>query len=200
MKKEIAVDDKKDIKKQRIKMYFLEAAKDLILAQGVESVSVRKVAYMAGYSYATIYNYFEDLNDLLWNVKSLFIKDIGAYMHNKVNEPLYDVDGIKRLFKAYIAYYYENPNVFRFFYFHLLRKPEKEAENTEGDPNFAEIWEETFKGFVLNGTLQAQDIEVVSKIFIYAMHGMIALSFSNNGDLTEENVYQDLEKIVDYLL
>ncbi|HYE10402.1 MAG TPA: TetR/AcrR family transcriptional regulator [Patescibacteria group bacterium] len=196
----IEVDDKKDIKKQRIKMYFLEAAKDLIIAQGVENVSVRKVASMAGYSYATIYNYFEDLNELLWHVRSFFIRDIGEYIGKRVNEPLYDKEGIKRLFRAYIAYYFENPNVFRFFYFHQLRKPEQETEGMEGDPDFEEIWKETFKSFVLNGTLQAQDIEAVSKIFIYAMHGMIALSFSNNGDLTEENVYRDLEKIVDYIL
>ncbi len=32
------------------------------------------------------------------------------------------------------------------------------------------------------------------------MHGMIAISFSCDGDLTEEKVYSDLEKIVDLIL
>ena len=200
MKKEQGIDDKRNFKRQRIKMHFLEAAKELIIKVGVENVSVRKVADMAGYSYATIYNYFKDLNELLWDVRSLIIKDITVYMHNKINEPLYNLVGIKKLFRIYMAYYFENPNVFKFFYFHQLSKRGEVVESTEAEPNFEEIWKETLKGFVVDGTLQEKDVEVISKIFIYAMHGMIAISFSYNGDLTEENVYKDLEKIVDYLL
>lgn len=200
MKKEKIMDDKKDIKKQRIKRYFLEAAKKVIIDEGVENITVRKVADIAGYSYATIYNYFEDLNELLLEVRSLIIKDIVEYMYKKINEPLYNLDGIKRLFRIYISYYFENPNVFKFFYFHQLKKSTKKAEEAEGEPNFEEIWKETFKGFAQERVLQEKDIEVISKIFIYSMHGMIAISFSYNGDLTEENVYKDLDKIIDYLL
>lgn len=200
MKKEQVIDDKRNFKRQRIKMHFLEAAKELILNEGVENISVRKVADLAGYSYATIYNYFKDLNELLWDTRSLMIKDIRIYMHNKINEPLYNLEGIKELLKTYIAYYFEYPNVFKFFYFFQLSIRDAVVEGTEAELNFEEIWKETLKGFVGDGTLQEKDIEVISKIFIYAMHGMIAISFSNNDGLTEETVYKDLEKIVDYLL
>lgn len=200
MKKEQISDDKKNNKRQRIKMYFLEAAKEIITNEGVENVSVRKVADIAGYSYATIYNYFEDINELLWTVRSLIIKDIAAYMHNRINEPLYNLEGIKKLFRIYISYYFENPNVFKFFYFHQLSKRGDAVEGKEGETNFEEIWKETLKGFVADGTLKEKDVEVISKIFIYTMHGMIAISLSDNDGLTEENVYKDLERIIDYLL
>ncbi|MDF2840665.1 MAG: uncharacterized protein K0Q99_1437 [Clostridia bacterium] len=199
MKNENGLNNKKDIQKQRNKMYFLEAAKELIVKEGVENVSVRKVADKAGYSYATIYNYFEDLNELLVDVRSLLIGDIAVYMHQKINEPLYDLDGIKKLLRTYIAYYFENPNVFKFFYFHQLRKTNKCTDDIQ-EPNFEEIWKATFKGFVLDGTIAEQDIEVLSKILIYSMHGMIAICFSYDGSLTEEKVYKDLEQIIDYLL
>jgi AcrR family transcriptional regulator len=200
MKKEKTMDDKKDIKKQRIKMYFLEATKEVIINEGVENITVRKVADVAGYSYATIYNYFEDLNELLWDVRSLIIKDIVEYMFQKINEPLYDINGIKRLFRTYIAYYFEKPNVFKFFYFHQLRKPNRKLDNTEPELSFEAAWKETFKGFIMNGTLKEKDIEVISKIFIYSMHGMIAISFSYDESLTEEKVYKDLDQMIDYLL
>jgi AcrR family transcriptional regulator len=200
MRKEYIAEDKKDLKRQRIKMYFLEAAKELIINEGVENVSVRKVADIAGYSYATIYNYFEDLNELLVDTRSLIIKDIAVYMHNKMNERLYDLEGIKRLLKIYVSYYFENPNVFKFFYFHQLNNKNDRAEGSEEELNFEEIWKETLKGFVMDGTLLDKDIEVISKILIYAMHGMIAISFSYNNDLTEENLCKDLDKIIDYLL
>lgn len=199
MKKEITIDDKKDIKKQRIKMYFLEATKEVIIKEGVENVTARKVADIAGYSYATIYNYFEDINGMLIEARSLIIKDIVEYMFKKINEPLYNAEGIKRLFRTYISYYFENPNVFKFFYFHQLRKSSNQTEVAEG-PNFEVMWEETFRGFVMDGTLQPEDIEVISKIFIYAIHGMIAISFSYDGELTEDKVYKDLDQMIDYLL
>ena len=52
--------DKKEIQRQRMMKYFIEAGKQIILEEGVKNVTVRKVADLAGYSYATLYNYFED--------------------------------------------------------------------------------------------------------------------------------------------
>jgi AcrR family transcriptional regulator len=200
MKNEKPLDDKQSFKRKRIKMYFLEAAKEIIIKEGVENVSVRKVADIAGYSYATIYNYFVDLNELLWDVKGMMIKDIAEIIQKKMPESFDDIDSIKRLFRIYIAYYLENPNVFKFFYFNQLNEPNKKTEEVETELNFDEMWKETFKAFVLNGTLNEKDIEVISKIFIYTVHGMLTLFFSKNGYMSEESVHKDLDKMVEYLL
>ena len=52
--------DKLDIKKKRVMMYFIEAIQELILNEGIENLSIKKIADKAGYNTATIYNYFED--------------------------------------------------------------------------------------------------------------------------------------------
>ncbi len=195
-----AAKDKKDYKRKRIKGYFLEAAKGLIINQGVEAVSVRKVADMAGYSYGTIYNYFADINELLWEVKIDMTNDLVEEISEKTQNTTYDIQGIKGLFRIYTAYYFKNPNVFKFFYLHSLSRPEVTTEESIIEPDFNTMWKDTFKGFVDTGKLQEKDIEVVAKLIIYAVHGMLTLCFSNNGDLTEENVYKELDKIVDYLL
>ena len=194
------MDDKKNLKRQRIKMYFLEAAKEIIINKGVENVSVRKVADIAGYSYATVYNYFADLNALLWEVKAVMVNDLNESIQKKMDQSLYDINGIKRLFRVYIAYYFENPNIFKFFYLCSLNKPDEKTTESLSEPDYNEMWKETFKHFIITGKLQEKDIEVVAKIFIYSMHGMLTLCFSNNGSLTEQNIYKDIEKMVDYLL
>ena len=200
MKEKNPMVDNKNLKKQRIKMYFLEAAKEIILSEGYENISVRKVADMAGYSYPTMYKYFEDLNELLWDVKEIMVTDLVALMLSKMPQELYDLNTIKKLFRLYIAYYFENPNVFKFFYFHQLSKPSKKSDRLEAEIKIEDMWKETFRGFVLEGKLHETEIEVVAKLFIYGMHGMLTLCLSNNGELTEEIVYQDLGKMVDYLL
>jgi len=194
------VDGKQSLKRSRIKAYFLEAAKEVIINEGVESVSVRKVADAAGYSYATLYNYFEDLNELLWDVKQAIINDLIELMQKKMHNVSLDLNGIKRLFKIYITHYFENPNIFKFFYFHKLNQPSKKTEGTGVEPDFNAMMKETFKSFVVEGKFNEQDIEVVGKTFIYAVHGMMTLFFTGNGDLTEEMLYEELDKMIDYLL
>ena len=45
-----------DLQKTRNKQYFIDAAKSVVITDGVTNVTVRKVAEIAGFSYATIYN------------------------------------------------------------------------------------------------------------------------------------------------
>ncbi|EHI79549.1 hypothetical protein HMPREF9093_00189 [Fusobacterium sp. oral taxon 370 str. F0437] len=53
-----------NIKKKRVMMYFIEASQELILKEGLENLSIKKIAEKAGYNSATIYNYFENLEVL----------------------------------------------------------------------------------------------------------------------------------------
>ncbi len=193
--------EKRNLKRNRGKMFFLQAAKEMITREGVESVSVRKVADAAGYSYPTLYNYFEDLNELLWETKLFMIHELMEALQRKMHDPIEDKEGIKNVFKTYMEYYLTNPNVFRFFYFYSVHKPSRESEDAFADPDYGAMWKETFKSFVLSGRLKPEDIEAVAKISIYAIHGMLTLSFSKNGELSDQaSLYRDLDKIVDYLL
>ena len=44
---------------------FIEATKSLMDSVGEEGLSIRKIAAKAGYNSATIYNYFQDLDELM---------------------------------------------------------------------------------------------------------------------------------------
>ena len=70
----------RQIQEERIKTYFLDSAKNLLRAEGLKGVSVRNVAYRAGYSYATLYNYFKDINDLLFRCVEDFCQEVGDFV------------------------------------------------------------------------------------------------------------------------
>lgn len=194
------ITDKNEIKRERIKSFFLDATKKVIMEEGVENVTIRKVADIAGYSYATIYNYFSDLNELLWETKLLMIKDLIVIVNNRINIKNYDSKGIKDIFKTYISYYFENPNVFKFFYLHQLVIPEEKPNSIEVQPDFDQMWKLTFKEFLDKGIINLKDLEAISKIFIYSMHGMLTLNFSYSMELSHDAIYKDLDLIVDFLL
>jgi hypothetical protein len=80
MMKVKAADDKKVLKKQRIKTYFLEAAKEIIMNDGVENISVRKVADIAGTLLPPFIITFQTLMSFCG--KELIMK-IGIIVHSK---------------------------------------------------------------------------------------------------------------------
>ena len=55
-----------EYKEKRVMMYFIEATQELILDEGLEKLSIKKIAEKAGYNSATIYNYFENLEVLIF--------------------------------------------------------------------------------------------------------------------------------------
>ena len=56
--------DKLSIKKKRVMIYFIEAARQLMASEGIRALSIRGIAEIAGYNSATLYNYFDDLQHL----------------------------------------------------------------------------------------------------------------------------------------
>lgn len=200
MEKTEAMDDKKNLKRQRIKTYFLEAAREIIISEGYEKVSTRKVADMAGFSNATIYNYFKDLNHMMREVKESMIVELFENLQKKMHRSTYDLEELKSGLRIYVEYYFENPNIFKFFYFNSFGIPDYNIKASENGIDYGSIWSEAFKGLLQEGQMQTKDIDVAAKTLIYAIHGLITLCFSNYGDLTEERVYEELNRMVNYIL
>jgi len=197
LNKYIGVKVTKITKKDRILKVFIEAAKNQILTQGIENVSVRRVAEETGYSYATIYNYFKDLNALLWDVKKEMIQDLIQWMTLSSPDMKLDLDGIKQVFHSYVKYYYDNPNVFKFFYFYTVVPTSDSIENTF---DFNSMWVDKFSFLMETNQLDLVDIQTISKSLIYTIHGILTLHFSQNGPQTYESVCGEIDEILSYLV
>lgn len=59
---------------------------------------------------------------------------------------------------------------------------------------------ESFRGLIAEGRLREGDIEAVAKTIIYSLHGLIMLYFVDKTEMNEEKVYQELDKILDFIL
>lgn len=189
-------NQRESIKSQRVKSFFIQAAKEIIINEGVENVSVRKVADHAGYTFTTIYNYFKDLNELLQEAKNVMIQDVMIYMRGAVPEKLYDLEDIKDLNHRYVSYYIERPNIFRFFYSYRLQPV---TGNPKEALDYGSLYHDTYRGFVKRGLLTDEEVPLVAKTIIYTIHGLLALYFSDNG-LTIDRFFEELDKITEYLL
>lgn len=108
--------EKKDLKEQRIKRYFIDSAKNMIRSEGVASVSVRSVADDAGYSASTLYTYFKEINELLMICLFEFIDEIKDYIIQNMNKELSGNDKIKDFYNLFTRYFIQYPSIFQLVY------------------------------------------------------------------------------------
>lgn len=189
----------KQTKKERTQKEIIEAAKDIIHDKGHQAVTVRYLAEVTGYSYTNLYYYFKDVNDLLWTLRLDMIEDMITELTSisfKNDDPVEEILGA---FFCYIDYFFKHPNVFRFFYFYPFVQPERDESYQKLDQRFHSMWQTSFIRLIKEGIIQTENIEVVAKTIIYALQGMIMLSFSSNGSTQKEDIKDELIKLVNYL-
>lgn len=114
--KQIAMAPNKELQEQRMRGYFKDATREILKGEGLKALSVRTVAERAGYSFATMYNYFRDLNELIF----LCVNDFMEECETLVNEVGTEMEpGRERLnvrVKAYISYFTQYPGIFELFF------------------------------------------------------------------------------------
>jgi AcrR family transcriptional regulator len=189
----------KQTKKERTQKEIIEAAKDIIHDKGHEAVTVRYLAEVTGYSYTNLYYYFKDMNALLWTLRLDMIEDMITELTSISFMNDNPVEEILGAFFSYTDYFFKHPNVFRFFYFFPFVQPEGDDSYQKLEKRFHGIWQTSFSRLIQEDIIKTEDIEVVAKSIIYALQGMIMLSFSSNGTTKIEDIKDELVKLVNYL-
>lgn len=108
---------KKKIQKRRMMGYFIDAANQIIEDEGIESVTIRKVADIAGYNSATLYNYFKDLNHLLFFASMKYLKDYAFSLPGYINNSKNAIDKFFRIWECFCYHSFKNPKIYYIIFF-----------------------------------------------------------------------------------
>lgn len=109
--------DKLNIKKRRVMMYFIEATQELILNEGIENLSIKKIADTAGYNTATIYNYFEDLEELILYSSIDYLKIYLKDLKSEINSNMKAIEIYETIYKVFVHHSFEKPEIFHTLFF-----------------------------------------------------------------------------------
>jgi AcrR family transcriptional regulator len=187
------------MKNEQTRQRLIRVTKELVLSEGYESVTVRRIAEAAGCTYPLLYHYFKDMDALFWQLRLEMIEDMIVELtpvSEQFNEPVHE---LKQVFASYAGYYFKHPNIFRFFYYYPFKRPESGDEFFNLEQRSHEMWHHSFEKLVQTGSIKKDDVEIAAKTIIYSIQGMILLSSSANGSLSESSVYQEIDGIIDYL-
>lgn len=183
------------IKTRRVKSFFIQATKEIIVAEGLENATVRNIAQKAGYAVSTLYQYFGQLNQLLLEVKKSYIFDLMAKIQQHLVAESFDAEDIKAQNHAFMSFFIEQPNIYPFMYMDLDSSSMDNFDNLV----FSEDYFKIYEAFSEQGIINKEDIPNIAKIIVYSMNGMMRIYFSNHG-LTKEEIFEDLDNIIDFLL
>lgn len=111
------IDWEKDAEKRKNAIAFVEATQALIDSEGLEKISIRKIAEKAGFHNSTIYLYFKDANQLIllaslkhFNEYSRKLSDYSAMIASPTDKFL-------AVWQAFGETVFCKPHIFRNFFF-----------------------------------------------------------------------------------
>lgn len=121
-------------KRKRIMSYFIQATIELMEEEGIENLSVRKVANRAGYNGATLYHYFSNLEELelFASMKCLdeYVRDISLHKQEYCNFKEWYLEQ----WREFCKYSFKRPRIYHFIFF-----------SSEGTKNMLEVFRKYYE-------------------------------------------------------
>ncbi|MCF8366267.1 MAG: TetR/AcrR family transcriptional regulator [Bacteroidales bacterium] len=166
----------KEIQEARIKGYFIEATRNILKGEGLKALSVRSVADQAGYSYATMYNYFKDINELVFVCVSDFQEEIKNYVDDKISTDSGGLQQVNEATRAWLAYFLEYPGIFELFY--VVRGGDfgnKKSILEVIDTSMERACENAWNGVIKSGIMDANVAEFKKARLKYVLIGLLVM-------------------------
>lgn len=117
---------KNSVQEQRMRGYFIDSAKEILRGEGLKAISVRNIAERAGYSYATLYNYFDDQKELIFECITDFKEECAEFVKERTKKSERGLTKINDIVIAYTNFFVQHPGIFELFY---IERPNDISKN-----------------------------------------------------------------------
>jgi AcrR family transcriptional regulator len=171
----MGIAERKKRERQDLRKAILEAAGELFAQEGIEKVSMRKIAEKIEYSPTTIYLYFKDKADLISALVRDYFEDFLRTVETlTASSPEDPLEAIKVSMRAYIDFGIGNPLAYRLAFM-------VEAQAQEGDDSgiraFAHL-HGLVKACIAKGVFRDEDPSLVANVLWSMNHGMVSLAIT----------------------
>ncbi|MGP1349294.1 MAG: TetR/AcrR family transcriptional regulator [Stomatobaculum sp.] len=100
------------LRQRRIMIYFVEATQQLIQAEGLEKLTIRKIAAKAGYNSATLYNYFSDLNHLVLFGSVCYLREYVEELTKSLRPEMNALESFRTIYRCFNDIAFRYPHIF----------------------------------------------------------------------------------------
>jgi len=192
--------DKKKIQRDRMMNYFIEATKKIIEEEGIKKVTVRRVGDLAGYSYATIYNYFKDTRELLAHCAIHYLEYFYACIKEVNVENLEIKEQILKYSEEYFMFFSKHPEIFNLIFIEDLGHFPELISETVKKPSLRDLLTEQLKICAEKAYIKPENIEYIHSLIITSIHGKLLLHINKRRGGEVEDYIRDIKKEILFLL
>jgi len=171
----MGIAERKEKQKLEIRKLILDASMKLFVEEGFNNVSIRRIADLIEYSPTTVYLYFKDKDEIIFN-----LHDIGFQKFVALNQNLTGIENpllrLHQMGENYLNFGMENPEYYDLMF--IQRAPMKKLKEMECDWENGDAAMGQLKAVVTEcmdkGYIAKSDVELVS-ISVWSMvHGLVA--------------------------
>lgn len=164
---------------EELRQRILEAAQGIIERDGLVGLSAREIARAIGYSPGTLYNIFENLDDLLLTLQTHMLAELVEVLR-AVPEEKTPEESIDALSRAYLDFALENKLMWNLLFTHSMpaqmRAPTALVDNVN---KVSELVEKPIGQILKTGS--KQEVELAAKALWAGVHGVTAIAVTEKG-------------------
>ncbi len=192
---------KNTIQEERMRSYFIEATKELLKGEGLRSVNVRSVAQKAGYSFATIYNYFKDSKELVFECVKDFLDECEQFVLDEIIDKEPGRERIAAKTKAYVKYFVQYPGIFELFF---IERPNDLAgrQSTLALINsfYYKLCKEDWNKLIEEGGIDKTNAEKKQAHLNFSVLGMLLLYINRKSPESYTDFFKSVDDMVNAVL
>ncbi len=164
---------------EELRQRILEAAQGIIERDGLIGLSAREIARAIGYSPGTLYNIFENLDDLLLTLQTHMMAELVEVMKAvpAKETPQASTDALAH---AYLDFALQNKLMWNLLFTHTMpsqmRAPTALGEHVNA---VVEIIEKQISAMLVNAT--KQEVELATRALWAGVHGVTAIAVTEKG-------------------
>jgi AcrR family transcriptional regulator len=175
--------ERREREREEIRTSILDAARELFASEGVESVTMRRIADRIEYSPTAIYFHFKDKEALL---AELCDHDFRAFAHGfvaiaQIPDP---IERLRAAGRAYVDFGLTNPSHYRLMF--MTPKTTEPSTIAKGNPEedayafLKGIVAELFAGGYFHDDVT--DLELATQVIWSGVHGLVSLDIAKCKD------------------
>jgi AcrR family transcriptional regulator len=174
----LGIADRRERQRAELREQILKAAREIVLNQGFEGLTMRKIADAIEYSAATIYLHFSSRDEIAHALVQEGFAEMLAYMGPVITiaDPLERLSAIGR---AYVRFGMEHPQTYRLIfmaeYTSVVMGEEKLEDPDEPGNRAFGLVESTVRELVEGGRIKPVDPTLAAEMLWAAVHGIVSL-------------------------
>jgi len=200
----MGINERKEKQKADLKQLILDASVKLFLEHGYDGVSIRKIADIIEYSPTTVYLYFKDKNEILFELHEIGFKKLETF-----NQGIFDIKNplvrLHKLGENYLRFGLENPEYYDLMF--LIPAPiefinkMKECDWKGGD-NALNLLKMLLEESMNQKLIRPGDINTMAMAIWGMVHGLVSLAIRKRFEklLEEKDIIPTMNKSLNWMI